>query len=301
MTEKQMGFVMDIDHFAVHDGPGIRTCIFLKGCPLSCKWCHSPESQSIKPQILYAKSRCILCGSCIKACPHGLHKLDDTGHVFNRDTCTACGKCAKACRSDALVLSGRAMTVDQAVKEALSDEVFYKNSGGGITITGGEILLQATFARQVLEKVKMHDIHTIIETSGYGPKQDLLSFVEVTDVFYFDFKLGEPEQFKKYVGGSLEVVLNNLKALREKTNSIVLRIPLIPGITDTRENILAGYQLAQEMEIPTVHLMQYNSIADAKYDWIGKKYTLYGLEPREKLIEELLSLAPGGIKAEIMT
>jgi glycyl-radical enzyme activating protein len=301
MESSRTGIVMDVDHFATHDGPGIRTCIYLKGCPLSCVWCHSPESQRGKPQVMLAETRCAHCGACVKACPLGLHEVQADRHYFNRELCTACARCVDVCPARALVLSGKQMTVDEVVHEVLSDKVFYENSGGGVTLTGGEVLFQVAFARNILTQLRRNDVHTIVETCGYGSERDILSLVDVTDVFYFDYKLGDHAAHRKYVGGSLDTVLRNLRALRSRTDRIVLRIPLIPGITDSAENVSRGYALASQLHIHSVHLLPYNQSAEAKYSWIGRDYALQGLEPRDRIFDELLSLAPEGILVERAT
>lgn len=191
------------------------------------------------------------------------------------------------------------MTVEEVVNEALEDMTFYKNSGGGVTLTGGEVLYQPAFTLRILQALKKEGVHTIVETSGFGAKQDLINLVPFTDVFYYDYKLGEKELFKKYTGGDLDVVLDNLAALRQRTESIVLRIPLIPGITDTIENITSAYEIANKLKIGEIHLLPYNSSADAKYVWCGKSYSLGELNARPGLYEELLSLAPEDIKVSI--
>ena len=296
------GIVFDIDHYAVHDGPGIRTCIFLKGCFLSCLWCHSPESQSIKPQLLYSSSRCTHCGACTTVCPKDLHSMDADGHKFKREGCITCGRCARVCPTGALFICGTRMTLDEVVNEALEDMAFYKNSGGGVTLTGGEVLCQPAFTLRILQALKKEEVqvHTIVETSGFGNKRDLIDLVPYTDIFYFDYKLGKKELFKKYTGGDWDVVLENLKALREKTQSIVLRIPLIPGITDSVENINSAYEVANKLKIGVVHLLPYNSSADAKYDWCGMNYSLGKLSARPGLYEELLNMAPKDIKVSVV-
>ena len=182
------------------------------------------------------------------------------------------------------------MSVDEVVREALSDKVFYKNSGGGVTITGGEVLMQAAFARKILEQMKINDIHTIVETTGYGDLEDLLSLVPVTNQFYFDYKLGDPADFEKHTGGDVDVVLRNLTALRDITDRITLRFPLIPGITDTPENVASCYRLAVKLRIRHLHLLPYNSSAGAKYSWIGAHYPLTGLKPRENLYQDRKSV-----------
>ena len=298
-SKGNLGMVFDIDHYAVHDGPGIRTCIFLKGCFLSCLWCHSPESQSINTQLLYSSSRCTLCGACTSICPKDLHSIGAEGHKFSRDGCITCGRCAEVCPSGALFICGKCMTVEDVVSEALEDMTFYKNSGGGVTITGGEVLYQPEFTLRILQSLKKEGVHTIIETSGFGAKQDLINLVPFTDIFYYDYKVGEKELFKKYTGGDLDVVLDNLAALCQRTKSIVLRIPLIPGITDTVKNITSAYEIANRHKIREIHLLPYNVSADAKYEWCGKSYTLGELNARPSLYEELLSLAPKDINVSI--
>lgn len=298
---ERRGIVMDVDHFAVHDGPGIRTCVYLKGCPLSCAWCHSPESQSFDPQLFFAQSRCTGCRRCAVVCPEGVHRQEGSLHILKREHCSGCGTCARACPTGALSVSGRFMTVDETVSEALADRVFYENSGGGVTLSGGEVLSQAVFAREVLSHLKSEGIHTLVETSGFGREEALLSLAEVTDLFYFDFKLADFSMFRRFTGGDPEVVMRNLISLRAVTDHIVLRIPLIPGITDTVENVSAGFALACDMGIHSVHLLPYNASAGAKYAWMGREYPLDLLEARQGLHAELFALAPPELDVEIMT
>ena len=172
----ETGIVMDIDHFAVHDGPGIRTCLFLKGCPLTCLWCHSPESQLREPQILFAQNRCVKCGLCAAACENYGQILDEEGNrEYRRENCRECRRCVESCPTGALFVSGTQMSVTEAAAELIQDKLFYKNSGGGVTISGGECLLQPVFTKQLLMRMKAEGIHTIVETSGCGKKEDLLA------------------------------------------------------------------------------------------------------------------------------
>ena len=292
--------IMDIDHFAVHDGPGIRTCIYFKGCPLSCTWCHSPESQSAFPQLLYAMSKCTRCGMCVKACPKGLHRLDNSLHIFTQDECGGCGFCVHKCNGGALTISGKMMVLDAVLEEACADEVFYRNSGGGVTVTGGEVLMQGAFVDRLLFELRKKDIHSIVETSGYGDTEYLLSFADSASLFYYDFKIADPEQFNVHIGNNPSLIWDNLEKLRKKTASIILRAPLIPAITDTEENIMALYNLARDLRLSTIHLLPYNNSAGAKYTWLGKPYPLDYPDMNAKSPEDILALDHTGLNVRII-
>lgn len=300
--EKQIktGIIFDIDHFAVHDGAGIRTCIYVKGCPLHCAWCHSPESQSREPEVLFAENRCVDCGTCAQECDGGLQRLEDGVRSFNRATCVVCGECVKVCSTGALILAGKTYAVHELLDEILPDKIFFENSGGGVTISGGEVLMQADFVLQVLKALKEHKIHTIVETSGYGSTKELLMLAEFTDIFYYDYKLGNPELFKRYVGGDVAIVLDNLKKLRIVTDKIVLRVPIIPGITDTQQNIDCLYELAVELDIGQIHFLPYNTSAGAKYEWCGKQYELGLLTTDMYQLERYQAMAPKHTRVDIM-
>lgn len=297
---KKTGVVLDIDHFAVHDGAGIRTCLYLKGCPLHCAWCHSPESQNREPQILFAENRCSGCELCVRECRKGLQKMKNGKRIFFRDECDCCGSCVKVCNKGALFVSGTRSTVQEVLDEILPDEVFFRNSDGGVTISGGEVLMQPEFTYEILKSLKGHQIHTIVETTGYGKKEDLLMLAACTDIFYYDFKLGDKELFKTYIGGNLELVLENLRALRQVTSQIVLRAPMIPGITDTKQNMERLYETAQEMDIRQIHILPYNSSAGAKYEWCGRKFLLGPLNTDMNRLERYRVMAPETIKVDIM-
>lgn len=301
MEEKQKsGIVLDMDYFAAHDGPGIRTAVYLKGCPLHCAWCHSPESQQYNPQILFAKNRCTYCGACMEVCSYGCQRLIEGERIVQREGCMVCGQCAEICPSGALTVAGKRMTVEDVMREVLPNQIFYQNSGGGVTISGGEVLAQAEFTLELLKELKAQGIHTIVETSGYGRKEHLLEWIPYTDLFYYDFKLAKEEDFLKYTGGDVKIVLENLKELRKHTDKIVLRVPMIPDITDTKENIEAMYQWAEELSIKEVHLLPYNTAAGAKYEWCGRDYTLEKQGNDRAWLKQCQSMAPKGIQAVIM-
>lgn len=294
------GIIFDIDHFVVHDGKGIRTCIYVKGCPLHCEWCHSPESQQTCPQILFAAGRCSFCGLCVSECRTGAQKIIGGKRIYQRELCNTCAACTKVCNQGALTVSGRDYTAAQAAREVTADKPFFKNSGGGVTISGGEVLTQAEFVTEILRLLKMEQIHTIVETSGYGDTESLLKMAAYTDTFFYDFKLGDKEKFRHYIGGDVDVVLSNLKKLRNRTDRIVLRLPVIPGITDTPENIDSLYETARENKIREIHFLPYNTSAGAKYEWCGRTYTLGERKTDTGKLEQYKERAPKGTEVFIM-
>lgn len=294
------GMIFDIDHFVVHDGKGIRTCIYVKGCPLHCEWCHSPESQKSSPQILFAASRCRLCGLCVSECTTGAQKITDRKRIFQRELCDTCTACTQVCNQGALTVSGKCFTAKQVVKEVVADKPFFQNSGGGVTISGGEVLMQADFVTEILRLLKEEQIHTIIETSGYGDMENLLKMAEYTDIFFYDFKLGDKEKFRHYIGGDVDVVFSNLRRLRKVTDQIVLRMPVIPGITDTLDNIDSLYETACKNQIHEINFLPYNTSAGAKYEWCGRTYKLGEIKSDIEKLEWYKKMAPKGTDVFIM-
>jgi pyruvate formate lyase activating enzyme len=240
---------------------------------MHCAWCHSPESQRPEPELLFAAARCINCLRCASACPLGLHGGTQGKHVFTRESCTACGACANVCPTGALSVSGRRRLASEVADEALEDRVFYRNSGGGVTLSGGEVLSQAAFALAILRRVHREGVHTIVETAGAGKASDLMAMVPYVDLFYYDFKLPLGALFERYVGGCGELIQRNLEALRDRTENITLRVPLIPGLTDTEQNLEAAVDTAKRLDIRQMHLMPYNAAAGAKYEWLGRTFS----------------------------
>ena len=269
------GTVFNIQRFCINDGPGIRTTVFLKGCMLDCLWCHNPESKSCKPQVMLYKDRCIGCGECLKICPKGLHSFSDDGaHIINRTECAACGECAEACVG-ALELCGTERSVDEVMTEVLKDASFYKNSGGGMTLSGGEPFMQHEFALELLKAAKEQGLHTCIETSGYVSEEILKRFIPYVDIFLWDIKETDAERHIKYTGVSNERILENLELLNAKGASVVLRCPIIPGYNDRDGHLQSIGRLAQRLDcVMCVDVEPYHPLGSSKSEALGKEYPL---------------------------
>lgn len=253
------GTVFDIQKFSVHDGPGIRTTVFLKGCPLHCLWCHNPESWQAQPELLFSAEKCTGCGACAKECPNGCHSFRNGVHHLNRIRCTGCGACAKSCRTEALELCGRRETAEEVLAEVLRDRPFYENSGGGMTLSGGEPLAQFAFSLELLKQAKANGLHTCLETCGYAPRDHYLALLPFTDLFLFDVKTVDAEKHRSFTGQDNRLILDNLRALDNAGAALHLRCPLIPGMNDSEAELHGIGVLAnslahvQEIEVEPYH------------------------------------------------
>ena len=274
------GIVFDIRRFSIHDGPGIRTTVFLKGCPLRCQWCHNPEGLNPGLEMMFWARRCIGCGACLPACPQGAISQDGDVVSTDREKCTLCGTCVAACYTEARQIVGRRMSVAQVLAEIERDLPFYDESGGGVTFSGGEPLFQPDFVRALLRACKDKGIHTALDTCGFAPWEVLDSVRETVDLFLYDLKLMDEARHRRFTGVSNGPILSNLQALSQRGHAIVIRVPLIPGINDDEENLRqTGAFAAALPHLLRVDLLPYHSMSGDKYDRLGRTYPLPETRP----------------------
>jgi pyruvate formate lyase activating enzyme len=267
----QTGLVFDIQHFAIHDGPGIRTTVFLKGCPLHCLWCHNPESQTAGLEIFYLPEKCIGCRACEDVCPEGAHLFKDNEHSLDRAICVRCGTCTVECYSGGLERVGQEMSVDAVLAEVVKDTPFYSTSGGGLTVSGGEPMQQFAFTRDLLLAAKEAGLHTCLETSGCSSRERYLEVAPLVDLFLFDIKETDPELHRQFTGVSNLAIRSNLLALDLNGASLVLRCPIIPGLNDRSEHFAGITALANQLRnVREIHILPYHPLGTSKSQRLGK-------------------------------
>ena len=271
MENKAM--LMDIKRFAVHDGPGLRTTLFLKGCSLKCIWCHNPEGICRETQMAYYAHKCIGCGECVKVCPTGAHTMDETGHHFDRTKCVFCGKCVGACLGEALTIFGRLVDVEEAYEILTEDKLFYRDNGGA-TVSGGEPLFYADFIKELFTKLKAEGIHTAVDTCGNVPWERFEKVLPVTDLFLYDMKHIDPVAHKALTGADNHHILENLKKLSENGAKIEIRMPLVPGSNDDEETLRGIGAFLQNLNITKMKVLPYHSMARSKYAALGMEDTM---------------------------
>ena len=266
------GMLFDIQRASTVDGPGFRTTVFFKGCNLRCAWCHNPESQSAVPQLLFYQERCTHCGLCKRVCPYGLKK------------CDLCGKCADACPQEARSLCGMEYAVEDAMKKILPDRLFYQTSGGGATFSGGECMLQLGFLKELLDSCKKEKIHTAVDTAGAVPWRSFEEILPYTDMFLYDVKSMNSQRHKEYTGVGNEQILENLSRLLQMQKRVWVRVPIIPGVNDTLEEMraLRAFLLANGYP-EKVELLPYHRMGEMKWKALGQKATLFNPPSAEQV------------------
>lgn len=297
MTDAQVkGTVFNIQKFSVHDGEGIRTLVFLKGCPLHCLWCSNPESQNIKPEHAFNPSRCLsaqVCGRCLKVCPSGALGLVEGIILHDRSRCTECMACVHACPSGAQSIYGESMSVEQVLNKVEEDGVFYHRSGGGMTLSGGEALTQHEFAHALLREAKRHHINTTIETCGCYPYGHLYEACKHLDKLIFDIKSLNPVKHKEFTGVDNALILKNFTAICEDFPylPILVRTPVVPGFNDSDDDIIAIRQFIPRRPNIEYELLTYHRMGQPKYTYLGRRYELDDVKADEARMERLRELA----------
>jgi len=283
-----LGLIFDVQRYSIHDGPGIRTTVFFKGCPLRCWWCHNPEGIDSGKELMYFEYKCLHCGTCANVCPMGAIEFDGSPKV-SRHLCIACGSCSTACPSDALRLVGREYTVDELMKEIERDVLYFDNSDGGVTFSGGEPLYQHEFLLEVLKECKKRDIHRTLDTSGFAPQEVLALVADHVDLFLYDLKLIDEREHIKYTGVSNAQIKENLRFLVNygRAKDIILRFPVIPGINDTPDNVDDMVEFISTLKgLRELDLLPYHDVSE-KYSRLDRDYkmTVHKSPSRERLME----------------
>ncbi len=282
------GLVFDIKRYAIHDGPGIRTSVFFKGCPLRCWWCHNPEGQRPHPEMLYYSSKCIACGICERVCPLGAVRVVDGRVETDRSLCDNCGVCVEHCPTEAREMAGKWYTLEELMEEVERDLPFYR-SGGGVTASGGEPLMQAEFVLSFLRRLRERGIHTAVDTSGHVDPEVMRRAVSTTDLFLYDLKVMDPERHALYTGVDNRLILRNLMLLDELGARIWVRFPLIPGINDDFENLRAmGEFVSSLRNVEQLNVLPYHPLGVSKAERLGEEQRRFE-RPSKELIDKVVA------------
>lgn len=295
------GTVFNIQKFSINDGPGIRTTVFMKGCPLRCLWCHNPESKHTYREIMYDAAKCAGCGKCFDVCEKKAHNVNDNLHILDRTLCKGCGECAEACVFGALEAVGKEMSAEEVIDEVLRDKIFYETSGGGMTLSGGEPMLQFDFTYELLTLAKREGLHTCMETCGYAPLEQYKKIAPLVDIFLFDYKETSPVLHKEFTGVDNSLILNNLFALDEMGAKTVLRCPIIPTCNDRDEHFLGIADVANELKnIIEINVEPYHPLGESKTHLLGKDYPLTDIGfPKEETVKEWMEKISSSTSVEV--
>lgn len=296
--EETKGLIFDIQRFSLHDGPGIRTTVFLKGCPLACLWCHNPESRSSAPEIAFYKAKCIGCLRCADACRHdALIPNDDR---IDRSKCRVCGKCAGVCPSEALRMVGRVATVSEILDTAMRDAAFYERSGGGVTLSGGEPLRQYEFSRALLKALREHGLHTAVDTCGLGSWESVAGLASLADLFLYDIKVVDSAKHERLCGADNSIILENARRLAAEGMEIIFRTPIMPGLNDDSDDLrLLGEFILSLPGDRKLELLPYHRIGSGKYEALGMRDPLAGADAPDDLDAQKAVLAAMGVELVI--
>jgi len=302
-NEMSEGLIFDIKRYAINDGPGIRVVIFFKGCNLHCAWCHNPESISGKVEKMYSPSKCIKCGTCVAVCPENAISLSSDGITTDTELCTLCGSCADVCPTKAIEMSGKAMSVSEIMDVIEKERVFFEQSGGGVTFSGGEPLIHSKLLIKLLDECGRRRIHRTIDTAGHVKAETLLEIAAKTDLFLYDLKMMDSGLHEKWTGVGNEIILHNLKILAESGAKIIIRIPMIGGVNDNEDNTRQTAEFISSLagEKKEVQLLPYHNIAHTKYIKLGKQNDFeFFTEPEREMLDQIIeTFSEYGIKATV--
>jgi pyruvate formate lyase activating enzyme len=296
------GIVFDIQRYSVHDGPGIRTVVFLKGCPLRCRWCSNPESQQAESELAINGSLCLCCGQCITACPQKALSAGAHQPELDKSLCNGCGLCQQVCAGKALKLFGEEKTVEEVLEVVNKDRPFYRRSGGGMTLSGGEPAMQPQFAAELLREAGRTGLNTNVETCGYAPWDSLWSLLRESDLVYYDLKHVNDKKHKEHTGTSNKIILENLLRLSEKKRPLVVRIPLIPGFNNDDVSIGQIASFIKELaHVDRLGLLPYHAYGKGKYAMLGREYLLPDVKPpsEEEVARAKKQLEDAGFRVEV--
>ncbi len=298
---KSKGIVFNIQRFCVHDGPGIRTTVFFKGCPLRCRWCHNPEAMGHQPVLAFTPKHCAACGACADACDGRVHAVVEGAHLLDRIRCRACGQCVEACPRQALELIGREVTAAEVMKSVEKDREFYESSAGGVTFSGGEPYAQPEFLNALLTLARRADIRTAVDTCGHAEWTDLKRTAPLVDLFLYDVKLMQPDSHREATGVDNARILENLRRLDTMGRPIVIRRPVVPGVSDSAFELEALGRFAATLKnCIRLDLLPYHRLAESKHERIGNPYTLSGTpEPKRDELRQYADAVRAGGYGEV--
>ncbi len=287
------GLITGIQRFSIHDGPGIRTVVFFKGCPLNCPWCSNPETRSTEKEMMYLKSKCILCGMCIENCEFSAispvnGETEERGIAVDRALCRKCFRCISLCPAEALRAAGAEMEVSEVMDEILKDEAFYRKSGGGVTFSGGEPFMQSEFLKALAKKCQKSGISTAIETSAFAEWEDIKNILPFIDMMLCDMKIFDEDKHCEIIGADNSCIKDNIARMSKAGKEVIVRIPVVPGFTEDEENIMSIGDFALSSGIKNIHLLPYHNYGAGKYRQLGRNYRLSGIKPLDK--NELTSI-----------